>query len=254
MSDGPGRVALVTGAGTGIGRASALALAERGFSLVLAGRRKNLLDAAAAAITAAGGRATSVGCDVGDEDDVRELFARTRSEFGRLDVLFNNAGGNAAKAGIAETTLADWQQVLSANLTGAFLCTREAFRLMIVQRPSGGRIINNGSLSAHVPRPGAVAYTASKHGVTGLTRQTALDGRRYNIACGQIDIGNAVTSGGGNAGQISREQPDGSIRTESAIDVGHVARAVAEMADLPLDVNILSMTVMATTIPYVGRG
>ena len=254
MSIDQAGVALVTGAGSGIGKASALALAERGYSLILAGRRKNLLNDVASTIALAGGRAVAVPCDVSVEAEVQELFARTRSEYGRLDVLFNNAGGNAAKSSIAETTLADWQQVLSSNLTGAFLCTREAFRLMSAQRPPGGRIINNGSLSAYVPRPDAVAYTASKHGITGLTRQAALDGRKHNIACGQIDIGNAATGNDGKGGDIVRQQPDGSMRTEPTIDVEHVARAVVQMAELPLEVNILSMTIMGTAVPYVGRG
>ncbi len=252
MTD-PARVALVTGAGSGIGRASALALARRGFAVVAAGRRVELLDSVAATIVAEGGRALAVPCDVSDEQQVSRLFAQVSSEFDRIDVLFNNAGGNVGRGLVSELSLADWNRVLAVNLTGAFLCAREAFRMMATQSPGGGRIINNGSLSAHVPRPASVAYTVSKHGITGLTKQLALDGRRHGIACGQIDVGNAATQGSG-ASAHSREQPDGSMLPEATITPEAVADAVVYMADLPLDVNILTLTVMATTIPYVGRG
>lgn len=247
------RVALVTGAGTGIGRASALALARRGFALALAGRRAELLEATAASIAAEGGRAVAIACDISDEDDVARLFARIGTDFGRIDLLFNNAGGNVGRGTIAELSLEAWNRVLAVNLTGAFLCSRAAFLVMSSQHPPGGRIINNGSLSAHVPRPGSLAYTVSKHGITGLTKQLALDGRRYGIACGQIDIGNAATAGAG-ASAPTREQPDGEMRAEPTISPESVAQAVVAMADLPLDVNILTLTIMATAMPYVGRG
>jgi NAD(P)-dependent dehydrogenase (short-subunit alcohol dehydrogenase family) len=247
------RVALVTGAGTGIGRASALALARRGFALALAGRRAELLEATAASIAAEGGRAVAIACDISDEDDVARLFRRIGADFGRIDLLFNNAGGNVGRGTIAELSLEAWNRVLAVNLTGAFLCSRAAFIVMSSQDPPGGRIINNGSLSAHVPRPGSLAYTVSKHGITGLTKQLALDGRRYDIACGQIDIGNAATAGSG-ASVPTREQPDGEMRAEPTISTEAVAQAVVAMADLPLDVNILTLTVMATAMPYVGRG
>ncbi|HEY3926222.1 MAG TPA: SDR family oxidoreductase [Acidothermaceae bacterium] len=247
------RVALVTGAGTGIGRASALALARRGFHLALTGRRPDPLEDTAAAIAAEGGRVLTVPADVSNEDAVAQLFERIAKEFGRLDLLFNNAGGNVGRALISDLSLQAWNSVIGANLTGSFLCARAAFRMMMSQDPPGGRIINNGSLSAHVPRPASLAYTVSKHGVTGLTKQLALDGRRYGIACGQIDVGNAATAGSG-ASALTREQPDGTMQTEATISPDAVANAVIAMADLPLDVNILTLTVMATTIPYVGRG
>ncbi len=246
-----GKIALVTGAGSGIGRAVGLALARAGYGVVLAGRR----EAALAETAAAGptGRFLIVPTDVGNPHAVDALFARIRESFGRLDLLFNNAGTATFGAKLEDVTFDQWQGVVAANLTGAFLCTQGAFRMMKDQRPMGGRIINNGSISAHAPRPHAIAYTATKHGVTGLTRSTALDGRPYDIACGQIDIGNAETplTGGMAAGV---PQANGEIRPEPVMDVAHVADAVLYMAGLPLDANVLFMTVMATRMPYVGRG
>ncbi len=247
------RAAVVTGAGSGIGRASAVALAAGGFAVALAGRRAGPLEETQAVVEAAGGRAVVVPCDVSDEAAVRRLFGTARTTFGRVDLLFNNAGGNAPPRRIEEVSLAEWSSVLASNLTGPFLCTREAFAVMKSQDPQGGRIINNGSISAHAPRPGAVAYTATKHAITGLTRQSALEGRRYRIACGQIDIGNAETPLTATMSTIGREQPDGEIRPEPTMDVEDVARAVCYMASLPLEANVLFMTVMATTMPFVGR-
>ena len=247
------KVALVTGAGSGIGRASAEALARAGFELVLAGRRAELLDETAAAIAAAGGRATAAPSDVSDPAAVAALFALVQERFGRLDVLFNNAGMGAPAVPLEELSLQRWRQVVDVNLTGAFLCTQSAFRLMRAQDPRGGRIINNGSISAHTPRPNSVAYTAPKHAMTGLTKSTSLDGRAYDIACGQIDIGNAATD---MAKAMTRgiPQADGSVRVEPVMDVSNVADAVVFMASLPLSANVQFMTVMATNMPYVGRG
>jgi NAD(P)-dependent dehydrogenase (short-subunit alcohol dehydrogenase family) len=247
------KVALVTGAGSGIGRASAEALARAGFELVLAGRRAELLDETAAAIAAAGGRATAAPSDVSDPAAVAALFALVQERFGRLDVLFNNAGMGAPAVPLEELSLQRWRQVVDVNLTGAFLCTQSAFRLMRAQDPRGGRIINNGSISAHTPRPNSVAYTATKHAMTGLTKSTSLDGRAYDIACGQIDIGNAATD---MAKAMTRgiPQADGSVRVEPVMDVSNVADAVVFMASLPLSANVQFMTVMATNMPYVGRG
>jgi NAD(P)-dependent dehydrogenase (short-subunit alcohol dehydrogenase family) len=244
------RVALVTGAGSGIGRASAVALAGAGFSVVLAGRRLALLDDAAAA---AGPDAVAVCCDVRDPSSVAALFAEVDRRFGRLDVLFNNAGIGAPAMPLEELPLERWTAVLQTNLTGPFLCTQEAFRMMKRQTPRGGRIINNGSLSASVPRPQSVAYTATKHAINGLTKATALDGREFDIACGQIDIGNAATdlTKRMDAGVL---QANGTVQTEPTIDVDAVARAVVYMATLPLDVNVLHLNVMATKMPFVGRG
>jgi NAD(P)-dependent dehydrogenase (short-subunit alcohol dehydrogenase family) len=248
-----GRVALVTGAGSGIGRAVALALLREGYSVVLAGRRPEALERTAAEAGADAPRALAVPADVGDEESVRRLFERTRSAFGRLDLLFNNAGAGAPPVPLEDLSLEQWRRVVDVNLTGAFLCTREAFRLMKAQSPRGGRIINNGSLSAHAPRPNSAPYTASKHAVTGLTRSTALDGRAYDIACGQIDIGNAATEMTARM-KDGVPQPGGTIAPEPTMDVEHVARAVVYMAGLPLDANVLFMTVMATKMPFVGRG
>jgi len=247
------KVALVTGAGSGIGRASAEALARAGFELVLAGRRAELLDETAAAIAAAGGRATAAPSDVSDPAAVAALFALVQERFGRLDVLFNNAGMGAPAVPLEELSLQRWRQVVDVNLTGAFLCTQSAFRLMRAQDPRGGRIINNGSISAHTPRPNSVAYTATKHAMTGLTKSTSLDGRAYDIACGQIDIGNAATD---MAKAMTRgiPQADGTVRVEPVMDVSNVADAVVFMASLPLSANVQFMTVMATNMPYVGRG
>jgi NAD(P)-dependent dehydrogenase (short-subunit alcohol dehydrogenase family) len=239
------RIALVTGGGSGIGRASALALADAGFTVVVAGRRhKPLEETGCLAIPA----------DVRDPDSVALLFVEIERRFGRLDLLFNNAGVNAPAVPLEELDLDAWRAVLDTNLTGAFLCTQHAFRLMKSQEPRGGRIINNGSISAYVPRPLSAAYTASKHAITGLTRSTSLDGRAYDIACGQIDIGNASTELTERMRTTGVLQADGSTSFESTIDVEHVARAVVYMATLPLDANVQFMTVMATTMPYVGRG
>ena len=244
------KVALITGGGSGVGKASALALAKAGFAVVVAGRRPELLEAVAGAI---GERALAVPTDIGDPRSVAALFARVRERFGRLDLLFNNAGTGAPGVPLDEVTFADWQAVLATNLTGAFLCTQEAFRLMKAQAPRGGRIINNGSISAHLPRPNSAPYTASKHAITGLTRSTALDGRAFDIACGQIDIGNAATE------MTLRmtdgvPQADGHLAAEPRMDPDHVAEAIVYMAGLPLESNVLFMTVMATKMPFVGRG
>jgi NAD(P)-dependent dehydrogenase (short-subunit alcohol dehydrogenase family) len=247
------RVALVTGAGSGIGRAVALALLREGYSVVLAGRRARALERTAAEAGADAPRALAVPADVGDEESVRRLFERTRSAFGRLDLLFNNAGAGAPPVPLEDLTLEQWRRVVDVNLTGAFLCTREAFRLMKAQSPRGGRIINNGSLAAHAPRPNSAPYTASKHAVTGLTKSTALDGRAYDIACGQIDIGNAATDMAARM-KDGVPQASGAVAPEPTMDVEHVARAVVYMAGLPLDANVLFLTVMATKMPFVGRG
>ncbi len=247
------KVALVTGAGTGIGRASALALARAGFAVVLAGRRKEHLDEAASAITGAGGRALAVSADVADPASVEALFGRAKEAWGRLDVLFNNAGIGGRAVPLEDMTFEDWKKVVDTNLTGVFLCTQRAFRIMKAQDPRGGRIINNGSISAHVPRPNSAPYTATKHAITGLTKSTSLDGRKYDIVCGQIDIGNATTP---MTRRMSKGMPqaDGSVRVEPTFDVEHVANAIVHMASLPLDANVQFMTIMATTMPYIGRG
>jgi NAD(P)-dependent dehydrogenase (short-subunit alcohol dehydrogenase family) len=247
------RVAVVTGAGSGIGAAAARMLARDGWQVVLAGRRPEALHAVAASDTVLSGRFHPVPTDVSEEASVVSLFDEAVGHFGRVDVLFNNAGTGAPARAVDEIPFAEWQAVVAVNLTGAFLCTREAFRVMRRQHPRGGRIINNGSISAHVPRPQSIAYTATKHGITGLTKSTALDGRAYDIACGQIDIGNAATAMTQRmTGGIL--QADGSVRPEPRMDVDDVARAVLYMANLPLTANVASMTVMATTMPFVGRG
>jgi NAD(P)-dependent dehydrogenase (short-subunit alcohol dehydrogenase family) len=245
------KVALITGAGTGIGRHVALALLKEGFAIVLAGRRREALEAVIKAGDPA--RMLGVPSDVTDPASVKALFAATEQRFGRLDLLFNNAGTFGVGALLEDLPFEVWKSVVDTNLTGVFLCTQEAFRLMKRQQPRGGRIINNGSISAHAPRPNSAPYTATKHAVTGLTKSTALDGRKYDIACGQIDIGNAATN---MTGQMSSGVPqaDGSLKPEPTIDPEHVARAVVYMASLPLDANILSLTVMATKMPFVGRG
>ena len=242
---------MVTGAGSGIGRACAVALAGAGFTVVLSGRQLSTLEPAA---TDAGNGAVAIPADIRDPAAVAALFAEVEQRFGRLDVLFNNAGINAPAVPLEDLDHETWRAVIEINLTGAFLCTQQAFRLMKEQTPRGGRIINNGSISAYVPRPLSAAYTASKHGVTGLTRSTSLDGRAYDIACGQIDIGNAATEFTERMRTTGALQPDGKTRVEPGVDVADVARAVVYMATLPLDANVQFMTVMATKMPYVGRG
>jgi len=244
-------IALVTGAGSGIGRASAVALAGAGFTVVLAGRRVELLESAA---EEAGGAAVAVACDVRDPASVAALFAEVDARFGRLDVLFNNAGVGAPPVPLEDLTVEQWRTVLDTNVTGAFLCTQEAFRLMKRQSPRGGRIINNGSISAYVPRPLSAPYTAAKHAITGLTRSTSLDGRAYDIACGQIDIGNAATDLTAPMSTTGVLQADGSVALEPTMDVADVARAVVYMATLPPGANVQFLTVMATTMPFIGRG
>ena len=247
------KIALVTGAGSGIGRAAALALAREGYAVVLAGRRPEPLQSTARDAEDAGVKALAVPADVGDPASVATLFQRVEDAYGRLDLLFNNAGRGGPPVPLEDLTFDQWQSVLATNLTGAFLCTQHAIRIMKAQDPRGGRIINNGSISAHSPRPNSAPYTATKHAVTGLTKSTSLDGRRWDIACGQIDIGNAATH---LAEQMTRgvPQPDGSVRPEPVMDVEDVARAVVYMAGLPLSANVQFMTVMATNMPFVGRG
>jgi NAD(P)-dependent dehydrogenase (short-subunit alcohol dehydrogenase family) len=248
-----GKIALVTGAGSGIGRASSLALQAAGFSVVLAGRRAAELEATAALAAATGGETLCVQTDVRNPDSVRGLFARTKDVFGRLDVLFNNAGISAPAIPLEDLAYERWCAVIETNLTGAFLCAQEAIKIMKAQLPRGGRIINNGSISAHVPRPNSGPYTSTKHAMTGLTRCISLDGRKYDIACGQIDIGNAVTEVTERMA-AGAPQADGSVAVEPRFDVRHVADAVLYMASLPLDANVQFMTVMATKMPFIGRG
>ena len=243
-------IALITGAGTGIGKYSALALSAAGFKLVLTGRRLTPLEAVAAECET---EAVAVPADVSAREEVDMLFSRIQETFGRLDVLFNNAGSAAPALPIDELTLEQWQEVVNSNLTGTFLCTQNAFRLMKTQKPKGGRIINNGSISAHVPRPYSSPYTATKHGVTGLTKSTSLDGRSHNIVCSQIDIGNALTE------MTARmtdgvPQADGSVRPEATMDVAHVANAVVQIATMPLSANVQFMSIMASGMPFIGRG
>ncbi len=245
------RIALVTGAGSGIGRAVALALGRAGYAVVLSGRRREALDETAACEPDV--RWLAVPTDIADAASVEALFAKTQETFGRLDLLFNNAGTATLGTLLEDLTVEQWQAVVNTNMTGVFLCTRAAFRMMKDQAPRGGRIINNGSISAHVPRPNSIAYTATKHAVTGITKSTALDGRKYDIACGQIDIGNAE-SALTEAMASGVPQANGAVMPEPVMDVRHVADAVLYMAGLPLDANVLFMTVMATKMPYVGRG
>lgn len=245
--------AAVTGAGSGIGRAAAVALAGAGFTVALIGRTEASLRETQEAIRAAGGDAHVFPADVTDEVSVDHAFAQIEQQFGRLDVLFNNAGRNAPPVSLDAYELDVWNAVVATNLTGVFLCARAAWRIMKAQTPQGGRIINNGSISAYSPRPETIAYTATKHAVTGITRSLALDGRAYNIACGQIDIGNAATALTERMTQ-GVPQADGSMAPEPRMDVAHVANAVVQMASLPLDANILNMTIMATTMPFVGVG
>jgi NAD(P)-dependent dehydrogenase (short-subunit alcohol dehydrogenase family) len=245
------KVAIVTGAGTGIGKGVALALLKDGYRVALAGRRLELLEKTAAE-SGAGARALAIPTDVSNPESVRLLFTKTRDTFRRLDLLFNNAGTSAPGL-LEDVSFEQWQAVVDTNLTGAFLCTQEAFKLMKSQDPRGGRIINNGSISAHAPRPNSAPYTATKHAITGLTKSASLDGRKYDIACGQIDIGNAATERTTRFA-TGTAQANGSIAVEPLMDVEHVASAVVYMASLPLDTNVQFMTIMATKMPFVGRG
>ncbi len=247
------KVALVTGAGTGIGRAVALAFLGAGYCVVLAGRRADALEETRTMAGERANQALAVPTDVRKAESVRALFEQTREAFGRLDVLFNNAGTGAPPKPLEELTVEQWQAVVDTNLTGPFLCTQEAFRIMKDQTPRGGRIINNGSISAHAPRPNSAPYTSTKHAITGLTRSTSLDGRKYDIACGQIDIGNAATDMA-KPMMTGVPQPNGDIVPEAVMDVSHVADAVLHMASLPLEANVQFMTIMATKMPFIGRG
>jgi len=247
-----GQVAIVTGGGSGVGKHSALALLRDGYSVAIAGRRPEPLQETLRE-AGADGRVLAVQTDVGDPESVKALFGRTMEAFGRLDVLFNNAGGGAPPVLFEDLTYEQWQGVVDSNLTGTFLCTQEAIKIMKGQTPMGGRIINNGSIAAHTPRPNSAPYTATKHGITGLTKATSLDGRKYDIACGQIDIGNAATD---MAARMSDGTPqaDGSLKVEPTFDVKHVADSVLYMANLPLDTNVQFITIMATKMPYIARG
>jgi len=247
------KIAIVTGAGSGIGKAVAIALTQNGYSVVLAGRRKETLEATALDVKQANSQALVIPTDVTDPAAVRDLFAKTKDAFGRLDLLFNNAGTSGRAVPLEDLPYEQWKSIVDTNLTGAFLCTQEAFKIMKSQDPRGGRIINNGSISAHSPRPNSAPYTASKHGVTGLTKVTSLDGRKYDIACGQIDIGNAASE---MTERMSRGVPqaNGTVAVEPRINLADVARAVVYMASLPLDANVQFMTVMATKMPFIGRG
>jgi len=246
------KVAIVTGAGSGVGRAVGLALLREGYHVALAGRRKDALEQVAGEAGPARSRALVVPTDVRDPEAIRALFAQTKSAFGRLDLLFNNAGIGAAGL-LEDLTVEQWKAVVDTNLTGSFLCTQEAFKIMKSQDPRGGRIINNGSISAHTPRPNSAPYTSTKHAITGLTKATSLDGRKYDIACGQIDIGNAATP---MTERMAKgvPQPNGTVAIEPTMDVENVANAVLCMARMPLDANVLFMTVMANKMPFVGRG
>ena len=248
-----GKVALVTGGGSGIGRSSALALQGDGWNVVVSGRRKEELDKTCAMAKAGGGKMLAIRADVGKPEDVKALFAETKKAFGRLDFLFNNAGFGAPPVPMEDLTYQQWQSVVDTILTGSFLCTQEAIKIMKSQTPRGGRIVNNGSISAHTPRPMSVAYTSTKHAVTGLTKCISLDGRKNDIVSSQIDIGNALTE---LAARMAKGVPqaDGSIKPEPLMDVKHVGDAVLHMANLPLDVNVQFMTIMATKMPFVGRG
>ena len=247
------KIAIVTGAGTGIGKASSLALVKDGWTVVLAGRRKEPLEVTAAAAKALGGRTMVVPTDVADPASIKALFAATKDSFGRLDLLFNNAGLGAPAINLEELTIEQWKHVVDINLTGSFICTQEAFKIMKDQTPRGGRIINNGSISAHAPRPNSSPYTSTKHGITGLTKSTSLDGRKYDIACGQVDVGNAETE---MTERMKKgvPQPNGTVMIEPVMDVQAVAKGVAYMASLPLDANVQFLTVMATKMPFIGRG
>ncbi len=250
---GEGKIAVVTGAGSGVGRGAALALAADGWTIAIAGRREEALAETIALAGENAGRLMSVPTDVSSDESVAALFAATVAAHGRVDLLFNNAGGNVPSTSLEEMTPEQWRGVVDVNLTGVFLCTREAMLIMREQDPKGGRIINNGSISAHTPRPGSAAYTSTKHAITGLTKSTALDGRKHDIACGQIDIGNAATPMTARmAGGVP--QADGTSKSEPTMDIDNVSNAVVYMASLPLDANVLFMTVMATKMPFVGRG
>jgi NAD(P)-dependent dehydrogenase (short-subunit alcohol dehydrogenase family) len=247
------KVVIITGAGSGIGKRTALAFFQAGYAVALAGRRAELLEETAAAAGPSGSQALAVATDVTDPQSIKNLFAKTQETFGRLDVLFNNAGIGAPAELLEDLTYEQWTAVVNVNLTGAFLCTQEAFKIMKSQEPMGGRIINNGSVSAHAPRPNSAPYTATKHAMTGLTKSTSLDGRKYNIACGQVDIGNAATD------MTERmdngvPQANGSVAVEPRMNADEVANAVVHMASLPLDANIQFVTIMATQMPYIGRG
>lgn len=245
------KIALVTGGGSGVGRNAALALAETGFTVVVTGRRADALDETISA--AKNDNVHAITCDVCSEPSVDNLFGTIQEQFGRLDVVFNNAGNNVPSTNFGSLELKDWKTVIDVNLTGAFLIANRAYRMMRDQSPQGGRIINNGSISAHVPRPGSAPYTSSKHAITGLTRSISLDGRQHKIACGQIDIGNAASEMTARMG-AGVPQADGSMKPEPTMDVGHVGQAVVHMANLPLDANILFMTIMSNDMPFVGRG
>jgi NAD(P)-dependent dehydrogenase (short-subunit alcohol dehydrogenase family) len=247
------RIAVVTGAGSGIGRAVSIALLKEGYTVVLAGRRAPALEQTVRDAGEEGAQALALPADVSEPESVNALFASVRETFGRVDVLFNNAGINVPGVALEDLTVAQWRSVVDTNLTGAFLCTQQAFALMKAQRPRGGRIINNGSISAYAPRPNSIAYTATKHAVTGLTKSTSLDGRQYDIACSQIDIGNAATEMTTRMAQ-GIPQANGEVLVEPLLDLEHVARAVVYMAGLPLEANVQFMTVMATKMPFIGRG
>jgi NAD(P)-dependent dehydrogenase (short-subunit alcohol dehydrogenase family) len=253
VSNSPAQIALVTGGGSGIGAAVARALAQAGWKVVIAGRRQDALDAVIENSEKSSGEIFAIAADVTDESSVKKLFTTIKNQYGRLDLLFNNAGTGSPAVEIDQLSLTDWNKVVAVNLTGVFLCTREAFGMMRNQEPQGGRIINNGSVSAYKPRPLSIAYTSTKHAISGLTKTTQLDGRKFNIACSQIDVGNAATEIGSGAG-AGAMQADGSIRPEPLIDPSEVARAVSYMANLPLDANVSNMTIMATKMPFIGRG
>jgi NAD(P)-dependent dehydrogenase (short-subunit alcohol dehydrogenase family) len=248
-----GKVALVTGGGSGIGRSAALALQGDGWNVVISGRRKEELDKTVAMAKPGGGKMLAIRADVGKQEDVKAMFAETKKTFGRLDFLFNNAGFGAPAVPMEDLTLQQWQSVVDTILTGSFLCTQEAIKIMKSQTPKGGRIVNNGSISAHTPRPNSVAYTSTKHAITGLTKCTALDGRKHDIACGQLDIGNADTAMGGRM-KAGVPQANGEIAPEAVMDVEHCGTAIRYMASLPLDANVLFMQIKATKMPFEGRG
>ena len=248
-----GKIALVTGGGTGIGRASALALADNGFTTIVCGRRKEPLDETVTAIEATGASAMAFVCDVARPYEVEQMFRTVRDKYGRLDFLFNNAGMGGPPVPLEDLPFEAWQSVVNVNLTALFLCTQQAFKIMKDQDPMGGRIVNNGSISAHTPRPNSIAYTSTKHGVTGITKASALDGRKYNIAVGQIDIGNAESQMAEKM-KAGMPQADGSVRPEATMKLDHVGQAIAMMANLPLESNVLTLTIKATAMPFEGRG
>jgi NAD(P)-dependent dehydrogenase (short-subunit alcohol dehydrogenase family) len=253
MSATHSRIALVTGGGSGIGAEVVQALANDGWKVVITGRRQEALESVILKSKKSSGELIAIIADVTDEKSVKNLFSEIKDKYGRLDLLFNNAGTGAPAVEIDQLSLDDWNKVVAVNLTGVFLCTKEAFGMMRNQDPQGGRIINNGSISAYMPRPLSIAYTATKHAISGLTKTTQLDGRKFNIACSQIDVGNAATEIGSAAG-LGALQADGSVRSEPLIDPAEVARAVLYMASLPLEANVANMTIMATKMPFVGRG